>query len=199
MTPLLWIHLSKSPLFLKSLIDSGSPHVRLFRVFFLYIHTYIHIYIYIYIYIYTYLFIFNALLNVYQQGYVAWNLFFLIFFIFYCVYYIHRKKNCHWWEITQWCIWTWVMAAIELHVNATYYAEHPALKSVYGKSQSVIIGKLFPTYRTVFELAQYCVFEIPKKVTWIAPMRHLSRKEHWIYVKTGYLHHFYLFYHYHWF
>ena len=29
-TPLLWIHLNKSPLFLKYLIDSGSPYVILF-------------------------------------------------------------------------------------------------------------------------------------------------------------------------
>ena len=47
-----------------------------------------------------------------------------------------------------------VMAAAELHVNATYYAQHPALKSVYEKSQSVMGGKLFSSYRTVFELAQ---------------------------------------------
>ena len=46
------------------------------------------------------------------------------------------------------------MEAIELHINARYYAQHPALKSVYGKSQSVIGGKLFSSYRTVFELAQ---------------------------------------------
>ena len=46
------------------------------------------------------------------------------------------------------------MEAIELYVNARYYAQHPALKSVYGKSQSVIGGKLFSSYRTVFELAQ---------------------------------------------
>ena len=45
------------------------------------------------------------------------------------------------------------MAAVELHVNATY-AQHPALKSVTGKSQSVIGGKLFSSCRTVFELAQ---------------------------------------------
>ena len=45
------------------------------------------------------------------------------------------------------------MAAVELHVNATY-AQHPALKSVYGKIQSVIDGKLFSSYRTLFELAQ---------------------------------------------
>ena len=30
-----------------------------------------------------------------------------------------------------------VMASIELHVNATCYAQHPALKSVYGKDQPV--------------------------------------------------------------
>ena len=36
-----------------------------------------------------------------------------------------------------------VTAAVELHVNATYYAQHPALKPVYGKDHSVIAGKLF--------------------------------------------------------
>ena len=41
-----------------------------------------------------------------------------------------------------------VMAAVELHV-----CQHPALKSVYGKSQSVMGGKLLSSYRTVFELA----------------------------------------------
>ena len=46
------------------------------------------------------------------------------------------------------------MAAVELHGNATYYAECPTLKPVYGKSQSVIGGKLFSSYRTVLELAQ---------------------------------------------
>ena len=39
-----------------------------------------------------------------------------------------------------------VMVAIDLHVNATYYAQHPALKSVYGKSQPVIGGKLSSFY-----------------------------------------------------
>ena len=38
-----------------------------------------------------------------------------------------------------------VMAAIDLHVNATY-AQHPTLKSVYGKSQPVIGGKLSSFY-----------------------------------------------------
>ena len=47
-----------------------------------------------------------------------------------------------------------VMAAVELHVNATHYAQHPALKSAYGKIQPVTGGKLFSFYRTVFELAQ---------------------------------------------
>ena len=46
------------------------------------------------------------------------------------------------------------METIELHVNARYYAQNPALKSVYGKSQSVIGGKLLSCYRTVFKLAQ---------------------------------------------
>ena len=36
-----------------------------------------------------------------------------------------------------------VMAAVELYVNATYYAQHLTLKLVYGKSQLVIVGKLF--------------------------------------------------------
>ena len=46
-----------------------------------------------------------------------------------------------------------VMAAVKLHVNATY-AQHPVLKSVYGKIQSGMGGKLFSSYRTVFELGQ---------------------------------------------
>ena len=40
----------------------------------------------------------------------------------------------------------------ELYINARYYAQHPAMKSVYD--QSVIDGKLFSSYRTVFVLAQ---------------------------------------------
>ena len=62
------MHLSKSPLLLKSLIDFGSPYVILFSC--LIVQT----------------------TNVYYQGYVVCNLFFLIFFVFYCVYHIHRKK-----------------------------------------------------------------------------------------------------------
>ena len=46
------------------------------------------------------------------------------------------------------------MEAVELHINTRYYVQHPPLKSLYGKSQSVIGGKLFFSYRTVFELAQ---------------------------------------------
>ena len=42
-----------------------------------------------------------------------------------------------------------VMAAVELHVNATYHAQHPALKSDYGKDESVIAVKLFSSNRTV--------------------------------------------------
>ena len=47
-----------------------------------------------------------------------------------------------------------------------------------------------PIGRTVFELAQ--VLQVSKKITSIAPMRHLSRNKHWPYVKIGYLHHFYV-------
>ena len=47
-----------------------------------------------------------------------------------------------------------VMAAAEVHLNAAYYAQHPPLKSAYGKSQSVIGGKLFSSCRAVFELEQ---------------------------------------------
>ena len=46
------------------------------------------------------------------------------------------------------------MAAVELHLNATYYAQHPALKSVHEKSQSLLVDKLFSSYRGVFELIQ---------------------------------------------
>ena len=46
------------------------------------------------------------------------------------------------------------MEAIELHRNARYYEQHPAIKSVYEKSQSVIGCKLFSSYRAVFELIQ---------------------------------------------
>ena len=46
------------------------------------------------------------------------------------------------------------MEATQLPKNARYYAQHPALKSVYGKSQSVIGGKLYSSYKTMFELAQ---------------------------------------------
>ena len=56
------------------------------------------------------------------------------------------------------------MAVVELYVNATYYAQHATLKSVYGKSQPVIVGKLFSSYRTAFELA-HRAFEIPRQVT----------------------------------
>ena len=42
-----------------------------------------------------------------------------------------------------------VMAAVELHVNATYHAQHPALKSDYGKDESVLAVKLFSSNRTV--------------------------------------------------
>ena len=52
-----------------------------------------------------------------------------------------------------------VIAAVELHVNATYI-QHPALKSVYEKKAnqlSVMSGNfylIFSCYGTVFQLAQ---------------------------------------------
>ena len=47
-----------------------------------------------------------------------------------------------------------MMVAVKLHLDATYYAQHPALKSVDEKSQSVMGGKLSSSYRTLFELTQ---------------------------------------------
>ena len=47
-----------------------------------------------------------------------------------------------------------IMEAVELHVNATYYVQYYALKSVDEKSQSLMGGKFFFFYRTLFELAQ---------------------------------------------
>ena len=48
-----------------------------------------------------------------------------------------------------------VMAAVSsyIHLNATY-AQHLALKSVYEKNKYVMGGKLFSSYKTVFELVQ---------------------------------------------
>ena len=50
-----------------------------------------------------------------------------------------------------------MIAAVELHVNATY-TQHPALKSVYENKpiscQQWVVSQLFSSCRTVFELAQ---------------------------------------------
>ena len=81
LVPLLWIHLRKSPLLLKSLIDSESSYVIVFSclvVQYFYIHVF---------------FIFYALLNVYHQDYFVCNLFFLTFFIFHYIYYIHSERK----------------------------------------------------------------------------------------------------------
>ena len=59
------------------------------------------------------------------------------------------------------------MSAVDLQdVNATCYAQHPALESVYGKSQPVIGGKLFSFYCIgMFELAQDLQdWTIPEKI-----------------------------------
>ena len=56
------------------------------------------------------------------------------------------QHHCHlslFEEITHWCMNLRVMAAVELRVNATYYTQHPAFKSVYGKGLAVTDVKLF--------------------------------------------------------
>ena len=60
---------------------------------------------------------------------------------------------CHWYEITYRCKLR-VMTAVELHVNTKYYSQYPLLKSVYEKTQPVMSGELFSSYKTLFELAQ---------------------------------------------
>ena len=55
------------------------------------------------------------------------------------------------------------MAAVKLNLNATYYAQHVAMKSVDQKTQSVMGSKLFILLRTVFEL-KLRIVEIEKKM-----------------------------------
>ena len=86
-----------------------------------------------------------------------------------------------------------VMAAVELHVNSTY-AQHPALKSVYEKSQPRIGGKLFSSYRTVFELAQQCPQD-SKTSDLNCSYEALVHKEALTLCQDK--HNFYLLYHYH--
>ena len=109
-SPLLWVHLSNTPHFLKPLIDSGSTcfiflNCLIFQNLYTsmwYIHIYTHtytctyiyiIYIYLYIlYIYIYiLYIYYALLNFYHQGYIVCNLFFFLIFHFFIVYIIYKN------------------------------------------------------------------------------------------------------------
>ena len=68
------------------------------------------------------------------------------------------------------------MEAIELHINARY-AQHPALKSVDGKSQSVIGVRLFSSERKVFELAQEYSDSKTSDLTIAHQIRHFSRKK----------------------
>ena len=46
------------------------------------------------------------------------------------------------------------MAAVELHVNAAYYTRHPAMKSFYEKSQSVMDRKLFSSWLFVIIMSR---------------------------------------------
>ena len=45
------------------------------------------------------------------------------------------------------------MGAVQLHLNVTCYAQHPSLKLIDEKRQSVM-GKLLSSCWTVFELTQ---------------------------------------------
>ena len=88
-----------------------------------------------------------------------------------------------------------VTAALELHVNATYYTQHPALKSVYEKSQSVIVSKLFTSNRVVFKPAQGLQ---DSKTSYLSySYDALVRKKASTYVKMGCLHHFDVLYYHH--
>ena len=93
-----------------------------------------------------------------------------------------------------------VIVANKLHLNTRYYAQHRALKSVYEKSQSLMGGKLFYSYRRVFELVQ-SLWDSKTIVSCSNDLNcsyeGLVQKEHWPNVMIGYLYHFDLFYHYH--
>lgn len=97
--PLLWIYLSKSPLRLKSLIDSASRYVIFFSYFIVQILAYIFLY---------------TLLKVYHQGYILCNLFFLIFFHFFIMYIIFIEKKCFW-RIQNMHIILWIRSFLLFH------------------------------------------------------------------------------------
>ena len=78
----------------------------------------------------------------------------------------------HWWEITQWYM-NLVMAAVELYLNATLYAQHPALKSVYGSYFPSIYGSVWTCTLTGSLRLQNKCLEL------LLLLRYLSRKEHW--------------------
>ena len=85
------------------------------------------------------------------------------------------------------------MEAVELRLNATYYVQYYALKSVDEKSQSLMGGKLFFFYRTVFELAQG--LRNSKISVMNCSYEALVQKEALVIFHDGYLDHFYMFYH----
>ena len=68
------------------------------------------------------------------------------------------------------------MAAVELHVNATYYAQYPALKSVYGKDRSVLLCLVsyFPpvSYRTVLSAGSSRDFKTSELSCFYKSMKH---------------------------
>ena len=78
----------------------------------------------------------------------------------------------HWWKITHWYM-NLVMAAVELYLNATLYAQHPALKSVYGSYFPPIYGSVWTCTLTGSLRLQNKCLEL------LLLLRYLSRKERW--------------------
>ena len=62
--------------------------------------------------------------------------------------YVYVSTCRHLYEVRVFNYMLHVMSAGELNLNAIY-AKHPALKSVYEKSQSVMSGKLFSSYSPI--------------------------------------------------
>ena len=81
-------------------------------------------------------------------------------------------------------------------LNATYYAQHPALKSVYGKSQSAIDGKLISSYRTGFELVHTWSLRFQNKWLGLLPYEAHVQKEALTICQDRLFASFYVLYHY---
>ena len=78
----------------------------------------------------------------------------------------------HWWEVTHWYM-NLVMAAVELYLNATLYAQHPSLKSVYGSYFPPIYGSVWTCTLTGSLRFQNKCLEL------LLLLRYFSKKKHW--------------------